>query len=204
MIEIDHVLIAASDLDEAQLRFERNYGLSSITGGRHPGWGTANRIIPLGNCYLELISVVDETEAARSPFGSWMSSAPQGEAIGWAVRTDNLEEIAARLRLTINAGSRKTPAGDVLRWRSAGVWEAAAEPSLPFFIQWADGSQHPGQNQVRHRAGNLRLSRLELRGSPQRLADWLGVADLPIIIVPGPARVSRIALSSPRGEFYLP
>jgi hypothetical protein len=42
---------------------EGRYGLASIEGGRHPGWGTANRIIPLGDAYIELVTVVDDEEA---------------------------------------------------------------------------------------------------------------------------------------------
>ena len=70
-MELDHVLIAATDLEEAAREFER-HGLSSVEGGRHRDWGTANRIVPLGNCYIELIAVVDEAVAAESAFGRWV------------------------------------------------------------------------------------------------------------------------------------
>jgi hypothetical protein len=51
-LELDHVLIAVSDLAAAAREIEVRYGLVSIEGGRHPGWGTANRIVPLGETYL--------------------------------------------------------------------------------------------------------------------------------------------------------
>ena len=41
-------------------------------GGRHPGHGTANRIVPLGSSYIELMAVVDRVEADSSPLGSWV------------------------------------------------------------------------------------------------------------------------------------
>src|SRR5581483_1601628 len=47
--ELDHVLVAVVDLAKAARELEARYGLSSIEGGRHAGWGTANRIVPLGN-----------------------------------------------------------------------------------------------------------------------------------------------------------
>jgi Glyoxalase-like domain len=55
---IDHVLMAVVDLNAAGERFEVMYGLVSVEGGRHPGWGTANRVVPLGENYLELVAVV--------------------------------------------------------------------------------------------------------------------------------------------------
>ena len=74
-------------------------GLASSAGGRHPGWGTANRIVPLGETYLELVTVVDEAEAAQSAFGRWVAASRPGAPFGWAVRTDDLDAVAARLGL---------------------------------------------------------------------------------------------------------
>ena len=96
MIELDHVLIAAADLDAAGREFEARYGLSSVAGGRHPGWGTANRIVPLGDTYLELVAAVEPDEAAGSLFGRWVAAAKIGRPLGWAVRTRKLDVIAGR------------------------------------------------------------------------------------------------------------
>ena len=38
-------------------------GLTVLEGGRHPGRGTANLIVPFGRQYLELLCIVDEDEA---------------------------------------------------------------------------------------------------------------------------------------------
>jgi hypothetical protein len=71
------------------------------------GWGTANRIVPLGDTYLELVAVVDQAEAKRSAFGSWVAAASGAVArpLGWAVRTDALDEVASRLELSVATGS---------------------------------------------------------------------------------------------------
>ena len=82
MIELDHVLIAVTDLDAAGREFEAHHGLSSVAGGRHPGWGTANRIVPLGDTYLELVAAVDAVEAAGNPFGRWVAAAADRPAAG--------------------------------------------------------------------------------------------------------------------------
>src|SRR4051794_41286944 len=66
---IDHVIYAVDDLDTAGAALFDREGLASVPGGRHEGWGTANRIVPLGESYLELIAVVDVEEAEQSEFG---------------------------------------------------------------------------------------------------------------------------------------
>ncbi len=145
-LELDHVLIAVVDLAEAADEFEVEYGLASVEGGRHPGWGTANRIVPLGETYLELVALVDQDEAAKSDFGRWVASvdAESGSRpFGWAVRTNTLDEVARRLGRGIVEGSRVTPEGQVLRWRAAALEQPALEPSLPFFIAWAEKSEFP-------------------------------------------------------------
>src|SRR5207247_9143223 len=72
-VELDHVVIAVRDLTGAARAMDATFGLASIEGGRHPGRGTANRIVPLGDAYLELVTVVDEAEAGQSPFGRWVA-----------------------------------------------------------------------------------------------------------------------------------
>ena len=68
-LRMDHVIYAVDDLDEAAAGLFDREGLGSVPGGRHEGWGTANRIVPLGDTYLELIAVVDVDEAEGSEFG---------------------------------------------------------------------------------------------------------------------------------------
>jgi hypothetical protein len=98
-VAVDHLLIATGDLDAAAAT-AAGLGLPVAAGGRHPGWGTANRIVPLGGAYLELVAVVDPEEAAASGFGSWAAAAGRGP-MGWAVRPDDLDATAARLGLAV-------------------------------------------------------------------------------------------------------
>jgi Glyoxalase-like domain len=100
-----------------------------------------------------------------------------------------------RLGLELSAGSRTTPGGDVLRWRLAGLAQTAAEPCLPFFIEWAEGTPFPGRA-ARHQE----LFSVELAGSPERIADWLGDHQLPTSVAPGAPAVRSIVLTSSTGE----
>lgn len=200
-MELDHVLIAVTDLEAAARDFESRHGLASVDGGRHRDFGTANRIIPLGSTYLELVAVVDPAAAAASSFGWWVDrgATDEGRLIGWAVRTSALDEVAGRLELPIRSGSRVTPSGTELRWRSAGIDEAIAEPCLPFFIEWDEGVPYPGSVEGPRAA----IARLVLGGSVDRVAGWLGEHMLPIRVIDGPAEVAAVVLTTAAGEIIL-
>ena len=203
--KLDHVLIAVADLEAAGLEVEERYGLTSIEGGNHPAWGTANRIVPLGDSYLELIAVVDAGKAAQSSFGRWVAFTASStlRPLGWAVRTSKLDEVARRLGLTVHAGSRTTPGGDDVRWRSAGLDEAATEPSLPFFIEWGPKTPLPGRAEIHHAAGAAKIARLVLSADAGRLAGWLGDHQLPIVVSAGKPAVTAIDIAVDGGEITL-
>ena len=200
-LAIDHVLIPVDDLAAAGAIVKARYGLTSIEGGRHPGWGTANRVVPLGDAYVELVAVVDRDAATLSAFGRWILGATPGQPLGWAVRTGAIAEVGHRLGLTITEGSRTTPDGDVLRWRSAGLDEATAEPGLPFFIEWAHGVRLPGAAPVRHARGNVQLRRLWLAVDAARLAHWLGQNKLPLWVKRGGSGGVSVVLADDEHEF---
>jgi Glyoxalase-like domain len=195
-VQLDHVLIAVQDLAAATQGFESRYGLEATGGGRHPGWGTANRIVPLGDAYVELVAVVDDGEAATSAFGKWVAggATAAGRLLGWAVRTDDLDSVAQRLGLAVSSGSR-----DALRWRLAGLEEAVAEPPLPFFIEWAPGTALPG----RAAPVDIPVARLVLQGPTGRLSEWLGEHALPVAVEPGSPGVAELVLAYPSGEISI-
>ena len=68
-MRIDHVIYGTQDLDVAQALIERSLGLEVRPGGHHDRQGSHNRIVPLGNAYLELMAIDDREEAAASPIG---------------------------------------------------------------------------------------------------------------------------------------
>ena len=194
MLTIDHVILPVADLPQAAAEIETRYGLASIEGGSHPAWGTANRIVPLGDAYIELVTVVDPEAAAQVAFGRWVAGATPGRPLGWAVRTDAIEAVARSLGLPVIPGYRAAPGGELIAWRSAGVDVAARESGLPFFIQWGDGVALPGATAVRHPRGPARMKLLVLSEHPGRLADWLGEHDLPLSVLVGPSGLSAVVL----------
>jgi hypothetical protein len=103
----------------------------------------------------------------------------------------------------VNTGSRVAPTGEVLRWRSAGIEQAAVESSLPFFIEWGRGIRLPGSTAVTHPAAPAGISKLLLKGDPGHLAAWLGNHTLPIVVRAGGPAVAAIVLSAATGQIVL-
>ena len=199
------MLFAVDDLPAAAQAMQERHGLSSIEGGRHPGWGTANRIVPLGDAYLELVAVVDQAEAAQSLFGTWVASraGPLAGPFAWAVRTHRLDDVAHRLGLTVTANSRMDRSGRLLRWRLAGIEHAVKEPAFPFFIEWQEGTPLPGSARRADAEGALAIASLRLSGDPDRLTAWLGGHAMPIAVRPGPPAVTGITLTGAAGEIVV-
>ncbi|HEX6262341.1 MAG TPA: VOC family protein [Actinomycetota bacterium] len=188
MFELDHVILGVVDLPAASARLRTDLGLASVEGGRHVGVGTGNRIVPLGRNYVEVLAVADPEEARAHPFGRWVLDYLGGRErfLGWCLRTDGLDVIAKRLGLEIEAWSRERPDGAVLRWRMAGLDVAMKDPSLPFFMEWEiEDDLYPGRTRAAHAAEPKGFAWVEVAGDAERLAAWIGPADLPMRVVEG-------------------
>jgi hypothetical protein len=196
---IDHVVLGVGDLDAGAAELEARTGFASVAGGRHTGRGTANRIVPLGSGYLELLAVVDEQEAERSSWGAWARRAGRG-LTAWCVSVPDLDGVCSRLGLTAADWSRVRPDGVELRWRLAGVEEALADPLLPFFIEWdVPADLHPQAAPAAHRVPPQGILRLDLSGDDASLRDWLGGATLPVTVTPGPSAIRSLAVATRDG-----
>jgi Glyoxalase-like domain len=203
-MQVDHVVIGVTNLSDAADRLGRAFGLTSVPGGSHRGWGTANRLVPLGECYLELVTVVDPAEAAVSPFGRWVAGMiASGSGWGWVVRTEAILAVADRLGLIVADGSRPGADGRPLTWKLAGVEQARQNPSLPFFIQWGRDTPLPGRAPVTHGSGSCSLSELVVAGDDHVVRDWLGQPLQPVRVVPGTAGVTAIQLQAGSGTIRI-
>lgn len=182
---VDHVIWAVDDLDDAARRLEAEHGIRSVAGGRHPEIGSENRLVPLGDSYLELLAGFPDLALGLA---------------GWMVRTEDLAGHATRLGIDVLPMTRTRPDGVVLRWRLAGLAPALAG-SLPVFIEWdlAERGDHPGQP-----AGDHRLAAIEVGGDPAELARWLGgPPPREVTVVDGPPGISAVVLEGPTGPFRL-
>jgi catechol 2,3-dioxygenase-like lactoylglutathione lyase family enzyme len=178
-VRIDHVIYATRDLDAAAAWVRGELGLEALAGGRHEGHGTHNRVVPLGGGYLELLAIADPEEAAASVLGRTLDAhlRERGDSLfRWCVAVDEVETLAERLDTSVDAISRQG-----LTARLTGLAEALREPFLPFFIERDPGIDDPG---ARGDAGGITW--VGVSGDADRLATWLGDAELPVRVVAGP------------------
>lgn len=173
---IDHLVIACRDLDAAAEAVADRLGLEVGGGGRHDQLGTENRLVWLGDAYLELISVFDAGLAAASWLGPAVVHALEGgEGLAsFALASDDLDADVARLRAagsTISeplAGERSRPDGEVVRWRVARP-TALGMDKTPFLIEhqlvgpeWGEAARAARAGQIHPVGGQARLRRVEL------------------------------------------
>jgi hypothetical protein len=184
LLGIDHLVIATVDPDAAAAELEVTLGLSPGGGGRHEGLGTYNRLVWLGDTYLELIGV-DDPEPARA---SWVGAptvralARGGGLATWAVASDGLSGDLERLRARGAAwegpiaGERRRPDGRLVRW-SIAVPPRLDPDEPPFLIGHDPGSAEWTADDRRARAvevhpvgGPVRLTTLVLPVPPSAMA----------------------------------
>lgn len=205
-LRIDHVIFGTSDIDKTARELEERHGLGSVEGGKHEGRGTGNRIVPLGSSYLELMGVVDREEAATHPFGRWFTSqiANGDRFVMWCVGTDDIDSVAERLTLDVEAWTRTTPDGTVLSWKLAGLEVSNEHPEVPFFIQWTvPDEQHPSKAPAEHRVTPNGFGSIILSGDEGRVREWLAGSDLPVRFTTGPHGVRGATIATAEGGVAL-
>ena len=137
---IDHVVLAVDDPDAAAATLAEKLGLDATGGGRHEALGTFNRLIWLGDSYLELIGVFDRELAGASWIGRPVLKALErgGGLATWAVAVDDLDRQLTWLPPDAGFadpldGERSRSDGRVVRWRLAHP--PALSPTTPFLIE---------------------------------------------------------------------
>jgi hypothetical protein len=200
---IDHVIVASADPDLAAGELERGLGLRATGGGRHEAHGTFNRLIWLGDSYLELMGIFDRVLAADSWWGRHISDlldAGPAAYAGLALATDHLDADVSQLRAQgapigdPTAGERRRPDGEVVRWSIARPPDVDHELGLYFLIEhdtnaaeWRPADREARAGDVHPLGAPVRLARLELpmtdmRRSTMRVHRDLGVAFRPSLV----------------------
>jgi hypothetical protein len=167
---IDHLVIAVADPDAAVQEIEERLGLEPGGGGRHASLGTYNRLIWLGDTYLELIGVFDRDLAAASWIGApALQALDRGGGLAtWAIATDAIDEDVDALRAGGSDlarpidGQRRRPDGSIVRWRLAAP--SRLGPDRPPFIIEHDttAAEWTPADRAGRTAGPARLTVLEL------------------------------------------
>ena len=147
--KVDHLVYATPDLAAGVERVERLLGVKAVPGGQHPGGGTRNALIRLGDeTYLEIIGPDPDQPKPPRPrrFGIDELKAPR--LVTWAVKGTDLDSIVKTAKShgldpgQVQSGSRKRPDGVLLSWRLTVSPVLTADGIVPFFIDWGD-TPHP-------------------------------------------------------------
>ena len=178
----------SADLDASAARLWEEHGLRFAPGGRHPRWGTANMIAPLGSDYVELLGVVDEAVGSTSVLGRTLLELVRGGDRWFSVclADDDIDATAARLGLTSSPAPARAPTAERCGGAAPGSRSEATTLWLPFFISWdVPAALHPGAAPAEHRVPVEGIAWAEVGGDEARLRGWLGGADVPIRVVDG-------------------
>ena len=147
---LDHIILGCNDLDLGMELVEQNTGVRPAIGGVHPGRGTRNALLSLGERrYLEIIAP-DPAQQKIVHFPQ-IREMKDPRLIGWAVHPPDIAATAKLLRENQIAfsgpddGSRKRPDGNVLNWKTINLADDR-HGILPFFIEWSADSVHPSKD----------------------------------------------------------
>ncbi|MCZ8409935.1 VOC family protein [Achromobacter dolens] len=162
-LALDHLVVAAADLDSGTRHVADLLGIAPTGGGAHPRMGTHNRVLGMaGGLYLEVIAIDPDAPAPQRPrwFGldqpAMRARLAEGPFLAhWAARVEAPADLSAwqarhpdriapaipmtrgdlRWRLTVPDD------GSLPAWREAGA--TAGDGLLPTLIQW-DVDAYPG------------------------------------------------------------
>lgn len=155
---LDHLIVMADTLDAGVAWCEATLGVTPGPGGRHPLFGTHNRVLSLATpafplAYLEIIAIDPEADAPGRTRWFDLDDAALREAVRtqgprlthWVARVPDLARAVGDWagrgidRGEVLAASRMTPEG-LLQWQIAvrPDGQRLMDGCLPTLIQWGD------------------------------------------------------------------
>ena len=179
---VDHLVYATPDLADGVAQVERLLGVTAIPGGQHPGAGTRNALIRLGEeTYLEIIGPDPDQPMPSGPRRFTIDELKTGRLVTWAAKGAELEAIVEKAKGhgidlgRVRSGSRKRPDGTLLSWRLTVSPDLTGDGVVPFFIDWGKTAhptaalpkgcslvglraEHPDANRIKEQLSTLGLS----------------------------------------------
>ena len=178
-------------------------------GGRLAGWHPADLAASVLDSLVDR-SGVDPAQIEDVIMGCVMQAGEQSTNIARnAVMASKLPESVPATSVDRQCGSSQQAlhfAAQAVMAGSMDIVIAAgvhAEPSLPFFVEWAVESRHPGRVDVEHSAAATGIKRLIVAGEPKRLSSWLDGHRLPVTLADRGSGVIGVVLSTRSGEIVV-
>ncbi len=205
MSELDHLLWATPELARGAAEILELTGVEPGGGGSHPGFGTHNALLSLGEkVYLEIIAPDPAQDDADDALRSAILELPGPGLLTFAARTTDIAQVEKLVKKTglSTPGpvemSRRRPDGGMLEWRILRLEAHPFGRFLPFFIDWGE-SHHPAERTPQ--GCGLQAFRV---GHPDPSLRRL-YADLHLDVSVKQAETPRLAatLETPKGEVRL-
>ena len=201
----DHVQLACSDLEKGIAFVESKTGVKAAFGGVHPGRGSRNALLKLGERrYLEILAPDPAQDRSADVRGLYKIESPR--LLEWVAHVDNLDPIIRALEAAhietkpIFPGSRKRPDGKLLRWRALNLKDNRGGV-LPFFIEWSADSAHPASDSP---AGCELSSFTVIDPDPESLRATFRTLQLgDVQVEAGPQRQLKAVIKGPKGALRL-
>jgi hypothetical protein len=206
---LDHILLGSNDLSAGIASVEEHTGVRAAIGGVHPGRGTRNALLSLGERrYLEIIApdpAKDKVPDFAAPLLQKLKSLSTPRLVGWADHPGNIEVLAIKLKTAGIAledprdGSRARPDGRLLKWKTLNLADDR-NGILPFFIEWDANSVHPSVDAPQ----GCRLERFSVADpDPMTLAKWCTALELEVPVDRGDKTELRAQIRGPKGLMVL-
>jgi hypothetical protein len=203
---LDHILLGSPDLQAGITFVEQHTGVRAAFGGVHPGRGTQNALLSLGERrYLEIIAPDPAQPSVKNPLASNLYSLKEPCLVGWAAHPGNITAFAEKLRAAgiqfegPTPGSRKRPDGQLLKWQTLML--AATESGLlPFFIEWSQDSVHPSVDAPK---GCELFSFVAEIPEPEKFAARLKTLGLDLSVKKGQQTRLCAVISGPKGNLEM-
>ncbi len=207
---LDHILLGCSDLERGIAFVEERTGVKAAFGGVHPGRGTQNALLSLGERhYLEIIAPDPKQAGTTGPESSVERLKLRGLAeprvVTWAAHPGDAMEFAEKLKKAgVDAdgptpGSRKRPDGKVLQWKTVNLADDEGG-LLPFFIEWSAESVHPSMDAPK----GCTIEKFWVESpQPEELAKKLKLIGVEIQVSQGGKARLRARIAGPKGVMEL-
>jgi hypothetical protein len=200
---LDHILLGTPELQAGIDFVQTHTGVRATFGGVHPGRGTQNALLSLGDRrYLEIIAPDPVQPGVKNPIASNLHSLKEPQLIGWAAHPGSVTAFAEKLRAAgikcdgPTQGSRKRPDGQFLKWQIVSLADTASG-LLPFFIEWSQDSVHPSIDAPK---GCRLLSFAAETPDPEKLAATLKTLNLDLPVKQAERPRLHAIISGPKGN----
>ena len=204
LTQVDHLVYATPDLATGVGKIQQLLGVQATPGGQHPGAGTRNALIALGEAsYLEIIGPDPEQPKPRNPRRFGLDDLAAAKLATWAAKGTDLERLTSEaLRKGIqlgdvSPGSRRSPQGALLAWHV--TLTNLGDGIVPFFIDWGQ-TPHPARTAAR---GASLIALGAEHPDAERVQKLLGQLGLELPVKKGPAPALVAIIASPRGRVEL-